>query len=121
MYYSHVQNVNNLLIKQLEIMAKYCSNQLSDDERSKLKIHSWPQPPTIQECLNAKPATISATNNDLSPINSAKTPQRKIKNVPVKHSKFDGNKLSIKFEDTHVLNSLSLPKLNLSPQQPMTG
>ena len=38
MYYGHVQKVNTLLIKQLEIMAKHCCNQLTDDERQNLKV-----------------------------------------------------------------------------------
>ena len=40
MYYGHVQKVNTLLIKQLEIMAKYCSNQLSEQERQNLEVAS---------------------------------------------------------------------------------
>ena len=41
MYYGHVQKVNTLLIKQLEIMAKYCSNQLSEQERQNLEVASY--------------------------------------------------------------------------------
>lgn len=26
------------------------------------QMHDWPQPPTIEQCINAKPATISATS-----------------------------------------------------------
>ena len=38
MYYGHVQKVNSLLIKQLEVMAKHCSNQLTDTERQNLQV-----------------------------------------------------------------------------------
>ena len=26
-------------------------------------MHEWPEPPSIEECVNAKPATISATSS----------------------------------------------------------
>ena len=38
MYYGHVQKVNSLLIKQLEIMAKHCCDQLTESERQNLKV-----------------------------------------------------------------------------------
>mmetsp|Transcript_70891 Transcript_70891/g.112647 ORF Transcript_70891/g.112647 Transcript_70891/m.112647 type:complete len:502 (+) Transcript_70891:255-1760(+) len=62
LYYTHVQKVNSLLIKQLEVMAKHCCNQLSEQERQSLHMHEWPQGPSVAECLNAKPATISTTS-----------------------------------------------------------
>ena len=38
MYYGHVQNVNSLLIKQLEVLAKFCCDKLPKEEMQSLKV-----------------------------------------------------------------------------------
>ena len=38
LYYKHVQAVNTLLVKQMEVIAKHCAHQLPSHERAQLKV-----------------------------------------------------------------------------------
>eukprot|EP01083_Nonionella_stella_P015018 42052_1 len=108
MYYTHVQEVNSLLIKQLEVMAKHCTNQLSDEDRSALKTYSWPKPPTIEECMNAKAATISATT-------SAKKASSDIENSPLQLCT-DKAKIDVHPQSNKVVSNGSNPiAINMPP------
>ena len=41
LFYAHVQEVNTLLVKQMEVIAKHCAGQLTPHERVTFKVRIY--------------------------------------------------------------------------------